>query len=129
MSREDELGNIGTKLLFENDRIRVWDMVLEPGQACKLHRHSLDYVWVDVTPCKKELLGPYPAGTVLENDDGFVQYNVVGHGGRDYDTGIRNIGTTTQRQIVVEFVGESVSPVALTPETNSRGDVSPLPSR
>jgi hypothetical protein len=24
---------IGTELLFENDRVRVWDMVLEPGEA------------------------------------------------------------------------------------------------
>ena len=26
------LGDIATKLLFENDRVRVWEMQLEPGQ-------------------------------------------------------------------------------------------------
>jgi len=30
--------NIGTELLFENERIRVWSMVLQPGEESPLHR-------------------------------------------------------------------------------------------
>eukprot|EP01104_Vermistella_antarctica_P020024 TRINITY_DN827_c1_g2_i2.p1 TRINITY_DN827_c1_g2~~TRINITY_DN827_c1_g2_i2.p1 ORF type:complete len:115 (-),score=27.67 TRINITY_DN827_c1_g2_i2:100-444(-) len=37
--------NVGTKLLFENERVAVWEMVLEPGESCELHRHARDYVF------------------------------------------------------------------------------------
>ena len=30
---------VGTSLLFENDRVRVWEMVLPPGASCSPHRH------------------------------------------------------------------------------------------
>lgn len=40
------LGEVATRLLFENRRVRVWEMDLEPGEASALHRHALDYVLV-----------------------------------------------------------------------------------
>jgi mannose-6-phosphate isomerase-like protein (cupin superfamily) len=40
----DELGNVATRILFENDRVRVWEMLLEPGESSDLHRHGLDYL-------------------------------------------------------------------------------------
>lgn len=40
----DELGDVATKLLFENDRVRVWEMVLEPGQRSDWHRHDHPYL-------------------------------------------------------------------------------------
>ena len=41
-------GDIGTRLLFENDRVRVWEMRLEPGERSALHRHDNDYVMVQL---------------------------------------------------------------------------------
>ena len=38
--------DIATKLLFENDRIRVWEARLEPGEEFPNHMHSYDYVQV-----------------------------------------------------------------------------------
>ena len=43
---------IGTELLFENDRIRVWQMVLQPGEESPHHRHESDYVFVYTTPSR-----------------------------------------------------------------------------
>jgi oxalate decarboxylase/phosphoglucose isomerase-like protein (cupin superfamily) len=40
------LGDVGTKLLFENDSVKVWEMVLEPGAASELHRHEYEYFFV-----------------------------------------------------------------------------------
>ena len=37
---------VGTRLLFENDRVRVWDLTLAPGETLPLHRHELDYLYV-----------------------------------------------------------------------------------
>ncbi len=39
-----EFGNVATRLLFENERVKVWEMRLEPGEASDLHRHTLDYL-------------------------------------------------------------------------------------
>src|SRR5262249_747887 len=39
-----ELGNVATRLLFENERVKVWEMLLEPGESSDLHRHGLDYL-------------------------------------------------------------------------------------
>ncbi len=44
--RDDLTGDIGTKLLFENDRIRVWEVRLEPGERIQTHEHKHDYVQV-----------------------------------------------------------------------------------
>ncbi len=37
--------NVGTGKLFENDKIIVWEVRLEPGQALPCHTHVHDYVW------------------------------------------------------------------------------------
>lgn len=42
------LGPIGDRVLFEDERIRVWEMVLEPGQRSPMHHHENDYVVVVV---------------------------------------------------------------------------------
>ncbi len=41
-------GDIATRLLFENERVRVWEMELEPGQRSALHRHEFDYVMIQL---------------------------------------------------------------------------------
>ena len=40
---DDPMGNVGTALLFEDDRVRIWEMILEPGEASDLHHHEHDY--------------------------------------------------------------------------------------
>ena len=32
MAENRVLGGVGTTLLFENDRVKVWEMSLEPGE-------------------------------------------------------------------------------------------------
>ena len=45
LSQMDEtVGNVATRVLFENERIKVWEMLLEPGESSDLHRHGLDYL-------------------------------------------------------------------------------------
>ena len=38
--------DVGSKLLFENDRVRVWDLTLAPGESTGRHRHKEDYLYV-----------------------------------------------------------------------------------
>ena len=43
-----EIGPIGDRVLYEDAQVRVWEMVLEPGQRSPLHHHEHDYVVVVV---------------------------------------------------------------------------------
>ncbi len=48
----DELasdGHVGSQLLFENHRVRVWEIRLVPGQRWHAHQHALDYFWTAIT--------------------------------------------------------------------------------
>jgi hypothetical protein len=42
------LGNVATRLLLENDRVRIWEMDLAPGERSATHRHDCDYVLVQL---------------------------------------------------------------------------------
>lgn len=43
-----EKGPGGGTLIFENDRVRVWDMRLGAGERSKLHTHALDYMLIQL---------------------------------------------------------------------------------
>jgi predicted metal-dependent enzyme (double-stranded beta helix superfamily) len=43
-AKERELGPVATRVVLENDDVRVWEMDLAPGEVCGLHHHTLDYV-------------------------------------------------------------------------------------
>jgi hypothetical protein len=40
---------VGTELVSENDRVRVWVIRLQPGERIGFHRHVLDYFWTAVS--------------------------------------------------------------------------------
>ncbi|MET7654174.1 MULTISPECIES: hypothetical protein [unclassified Streptomyces] len=42
-------GQVGSRLLSENSRVRVWEIRLAPGERWHAHRHVLDYFWTAVT--------------------------------------------------------------------------------
>ena len=45
MTHDDRpLGDVATKLLFENELVRVWEMHLAPGERSDRHRHDLPYL-------------------------------------------------------------------------------------
>lgn len=39
------MADVGSRKIFENDRIIVWEFVLEPGESTPVHTHEHDYVW------------------------------------------------------------------------------------
>jgi predicted metal-dependent enzyme (double-stranded beta helix superfamily) len=40
----NEYGPVATRMIFDNDDVRVWEMDLAPGGVCGLHHHTMDYV-------------------------------------------------------------------------------------
>ncbi len=47
--RRQNNGCVGTHLLSESDRVRVWIIRLQPGERIGFHRHVLDYFWTSIT--------------------------------------------------------------------------------
>ena len=54
-TRENPNGPIGTKVLFENDLVRIWDMRVAPRGRKPWHHHTLPYVIVPITGGKVEI--------------------------------------------------------------------------
>jgi beta-alanine degradation protein BauB len=42
--------DIGTSVLFENERVRVWEVRLQPGERGPFHLHDREYFWTVVDP-------------------------------------------------------------------------------
>ena len=47
-TEERVLGPMGDKVIFENDRVRIWELVIPPGGDSNCHVHDLDYVLVQL---------------------------------------------------------------------------------
>jgi quercetin dioxygenase-like cupin family protein len=43
---DQELGAVGSYVLFENDHVRVWQNDLEPGESSDWHLHTTSYLFV-----------------------------------------------------------------------------------
>jgi hypothetical protein len=43
-----DLGVPGT-LLFENDRVRIWELIMKPGDVCQWHTHPYDHLLVVIS--------------------------------------------------------------------------------
>lgn len=48
--RNQENGVVGSVLVSESERVRVWHIRLAPGERMPFHRHALDYFWTALTP-------------------------------------------------------------------------------
>ena len=93
--------NIGTKLLFENDHVRVWDLRLAPGERTGAHRHTNDYLYVVIGGGKLKAL--HEDGSEwydVEMADGEVRYRTV-DGDDVHDA--ENVGDAEWRNVIVEF--------------------------
>jgi mannose-6-phosphate isomerase-like protein (cupin superfamily) len=44
--KELALGDVANRFKFENERVKVWEMLLEPGESSDLHHHALDYMLI-----------------------------------------------------------------------------------
>ncbi len=97
---------VGSKLLFENDRVRVWELRLAPGQREALHEHKLDYVMVQIDGDKvagefePDSGGPWGGESYVEGDVRNGQVIFATRGGKERAA---NVGTQPFYEIIVEL--------------------------
>ena len=92
------MANPGTAPLFENEWVRVWEIVLEPGERLDFHQHALPYCFVVIEP--SQMRGTNLAGQVVESDQkpGDVVFREPGE---IHD--LVNVGTTRYVNRVIEW--------------------------
>jgi len=42
------MAEVGTRLVFENERVRVWEFTLQPGEQIESHKHDHDYFFYPI---------------------------------------------------------------------------------
>ncbi len=67
---DEPLGDIASVVLFENEKIKVWNLIVEPGESSPWHRHERDYLTVTVEG----------GGLTVEYEDGTTRPGGTGAG-------------------------------------------------
>jgi quercetin dioxygenase-like cupin family protein len=87
------------RLLVKNRRVRVWEMVLGPGESYPMHRHRSPYLSIMLEP----------ATVVMTDEDGHEERLQVRKGdvvwrARPEAHAVRNVGRTRFRNRLVELL-------------------------
>ena len=105
MSKSNEpLGDVATKLLFENERVKIWEMRLAPGEEGPLHRHERDHILVQIGGDRMAVV-PHettksPYSEYLEADVVPGQYFYIPRGGVEV---ARNVGKLPYYELLIEL--------------------------
>lgn len=119
-------GRVGTRLLSETDRVRVWEIRLAPGERIGFHRHVLDYFWTAVTPGRAQ--SHAEDGTIVEAiyAAGETRHFVYGKG--EYKIhDLENVGEADLWFTTVEFIGSANAPLELGQEAHDKASSEPRP--
>ncbi len=108
------MAGVGTKKVFEDDRVIVWHLDLEPGEQGARHTHHLDYVVRILSGSTLEVCGP--EGDLLDTVEleagGAVSFRIEGDQIVSDRPGYpvvpathsaKNVGPNTFREVLVEF--------------------------
>jgi quercetin dioxygenase-like cupin family protein len=112
--REQQNNNpcVGSMLVSENERVRVWMIRLAPGERFGFHRHVLDYFWTCVTGGRgrqhvsdgKTVEYTYAPGETRHETYAAGQFKV-------HD--LQNVGDKEMVFMTVEFLDSANKPLAL----------------
>jgi hypothetical protein len=108
------MSGVGTQKVFENDRVIVWHLDLEPGEQGERHTHKLDYVVRVLAGSTLEVSGPDGEflDTVEIESGGAVSFRIdgdqiladrPGYPAVPATHAAKNIGPNTFREILIEF--------------------------
>ena len=72
------MSEVGTKLVFENDRIKVWEFTLAPGETIGAHTHKHDYFFYPLEGSTLEVTRANGRVDHVRLEPGSVYYRVRG---------------------------------------------------
>jgi predicted metal-dependent enzyme (double-stranded beta helix superfamily) len=104
MTEDRAFGGVGSRMLYENDSVRVWELRLAPGEESPVHRHELDHLLIQIAgdriavvpePDTESRYKDYLEADVVPGEVAFVR-----RGGVEV---ARNVGSRPYREIIVEL--------------------------
>ena len=101
---------VGTHLLFENDRVRVWDLALAPDEWLEKHIHRDDFLFVVINGGDLKHIDPqHPENDrAVRYEDDLVVFREAGDEGTVHNR-LVNVGDSPYRNLVIELK-KSVAP-------------------
>jgi hypothetical protein len=110
--KQSHNGCVGTTLVSESDRVRVWIIRLAPGERIGFHRHVLDYFWTSVSGGRGRQ--HIHDGTAVEYTykPGETRHETYGPGEfKVHD--LENLGDKEMVFMTIEFLGSGNKPLAI----------------
>jgi hypothetical protein len=105
-------GRVGTRLLSDDGRVRVWEIRLAPGERIGFHRHVLDYFWTAVTPGRAR--SHQMDGTTIEAEYEIGETRHERYGPDEFKVhDLENIGDRELVFTTVEFLQSANKPLKL----------------
>lgn len=103
-------GRVGSRLVSQSERVRVWHLSLRPGERIGFHTHVLDYFWTAVTGGRARSV--YSDGRVAEVTyaPGDTRHHRFGDG-EFMMHDLTNIGDTELVFTTVEFLDSDNAPL------------------
>lgn len=94
---------IGTRVVLAEAGMRVWHLILRPGETIPAHRHDRPYLWTVLTDGKG--LARYGDGRIVEHDYKAGETKCFPDLSPDtaFVHDLTNIGTTQLTFVTVEF--------------------------
>jgi mannose-6-phosphate isomerase-like protein (cupin superfamily) len=94
-------GHVGTRLVSETDRYRIWLISLAPGERLRFHTHLLNYFWVATSAGRAR--SHNASGSVVELDYALGDVRHMDFGLNEEMThDLENIGNTVLTFTTVE---------------------------
>ena len=104
MADERELGPIGTRVVYEDDAVRVWNLRLAPGEDSAVHRHDLDHLLIQVAGDRVAVIPEADSGGPFREElHADVVPGAVVHVTRGGVERARNVGTEPYLEVIVEL--------------------------
>jgi oxalate decarboxylase/phosphoglucose isomerase-like protein (cupin superfamily) len=94
---------VGTRLWFQNDRIKVWEINLAPGERGPFHAHTRRYFWTVVEAGTGRQRSPDGTLKVRRYEVGDTQYSESSLADPMIHD-LENAGETTLRFVTVELL-------------------------
>ena len=108
-------GLVGSVLVSETERVRVWSLTIPPGGSCGFHRHVLNYFWTALTPGTAR--GWFEDGSVTTSVHTVGQTRHMDFGPGEYMVhSVENTGETELRFTTVEFLDSPNRPLPVPAE-------------
>lgn len=103
---------VGSRLLSEDDKVRVWMITLKPGERIGFHRHVLDYFWTAVTGGRGRQ--HVHDGTTVEYSYAPGETRHESYGAGEFKVhDLENIGDRDMVFMTVEFLDSANKPIPL----------------